>query len=75
MLNCQINPFHQQDIACLELALASWCLVTGGFSSGTEREGKIVFRFCHSAKCAGLSVRVRPELTAMCVCVSQTVTD
>lgn len=70
-----IDPFHQQDIACLELALASWCLATGGFSSGTEREGKTVFGLCHSAKCAGLSVRVRLELTAMCVFVLQTLTD
>lgn len=45
-MNCQIiDPFHQQDIACLELALASWCLATGGFSSGTEREGKTVFDY------------------------------
>lgn len=49
-MNCQIiDPFHrQQDIACLELALASWCLATGGFLSGTEKEGKTVLN-CHSS--------------------------
>ncbi len=38
-----IKPFFdQQDIACLALASASWCLVTGGFSVGTERGGGII---------------------------------
>lgn len=76
-MNCQIiDPFHhQQDIACLELASASWCLVTGGFSSGTEKEGETVLNDAIQVKCAGFSVRVRLELTATCVFVLQTLTD
>lgn len=34
------NFFNQQDIACLVLASASWCLATGGCLGGTEREGR-----------------------------------
>lgn len=35
--------FNQQDIACLVLALVSWCLVTGSSLGGTERGGEKMF--------------------------------
>lgn len=72
-MNCQIiDPFHhQQDIACLELASASWCLVTGGFSSGTEKEGETVLNDVIQVKCAGFSVRVQAGTHSdVCLCAA-----
>lgn len=67
--------FNLQDIVCLALALASWSLGTGGYSSGTERGGKkcqgIVMWFCLlSHLCALLSLKL-----CVRVCVLQATAD